>query len=355
MEKPIVSLALAAAFLVSCLFLFGQTRRIDGFALLPNERSCYARLTQKNGPKRRVAFFGSSRMRADIDPNIFAKAGNLDPSAVINLGHSSSDLQFDELLVSQMRDHHPLDLIIVEVNIGSARLDAGQNLIHKDASFRNLATGRFGDLWIATANIEQMIQTMRSAGSLASAFDLTALVKRKLVLAGIITRHQLGEIRRPRISPFRADRDNACVAKNAATAIGQSGTPKQQAEKRTFQELYSEQNSGEANFDVPDFLRLPAKATDRKTIRTLVNFAKSRSIRIAFVYLPIAFIPLPNAEFATQFEHEFGAPIYLPPRNLLKPVYETGFFDSAHMNFEGSRILTSWLAARLLADKAMPS
>ncbi len=357
LKKSAVALGLGTSFLLSIVFLMVQVGPMSGFDLLPDERDCYLALTRSASIPRSTLFAGSSRMRADVDPDLVASAFGVETGKVLNLGHSSGDLQFDALLVSKLSKQHALTRVVVELNLGSAKLDAAQSVIHRDASFHPLASGTFGDLWIASASLSHMAEAVQSRSAAIAAFDWTLLLKRKLVLAGIMTRHQFGEVRHPRINPFRTDRSNICFAKAQSSAEGQDGTAIQKAQKRAFQTLYAPASQTKEAVDVPDFLIRPDRATDRSTVKALVALAKQRKFDLAFVYLPSAYVPLPPPSFEAQFKREFGAPVLIPDRAMLTPLYGPGYFDTAHMNIGGSRVLTRWLANRLApkrSDAAKP-
>jgi len=85
----------------------------------------------------------------------------------------------------------------------------------------------------------------------------------------------------------------------------------------------------------------------REAIRRMVAFADERDIPIYFVWFPRYLDPPVEQGFAERFERAFGAPLLIPPPDVLAALYEGGYSDPNHLYEPGREVYTRWLATQI--------
>ncbi len=85
----------------------------------------------------------------------------------------------------------------------------------------------------------------------------------------------------------------------------------------------------------------------RKAIREMIAFAAERDVPIYFVLIPRYLDPPVDEAFVRRFEAEFGAPLLIPPPDVLDAMYDGGYSDPNHMHGPGRDVYTAWLAEQI--------
>ena len=91
----------------------------------------------------------------------------------------------------------------------------------------------------------------------------------------------------------------------------------------------------------------PHEMHNTRYYEELVSLAQENNIKIVFYYVHQAYYKRLDPLFAQKFEDRFGAPLFIPPDDLvdrLEPLYA----DQTHMVAEGRKIYTDWLAQQVL-------
>lgn len=87
---------------------------------------------------------------------------------------------------------------------------------------------------------------------------------------------------------------------------------------------------------------------DRGFIHQLVELAESNGTRIAFYYVHESHYMRLNPEFSRIFQEEFGAPLLIPPDDIVDRLEASGYADPTHFNKFGRHMYSSWLAEEYL-------
>ena len=85
----------------------------------------------------------------------------------------------------------------------------------------------------------------------------------------------------------------------------------------------------------------------RATIDEAVAYAQARGLAIYFVLLPRYMEAPTSPRFQRYFERRFGAPLLVPPKEVLAELYDGGYSDPNHLRTRGRVVYTAWLAGEL--------
>jgi hypothetical protein len=87
--------------------------------------------------------------------------------------------------------------------------------------------------------------------------------------------------------------------------------------------------------------------TQREAIHRMVAFADDRNLPIYFVLIPRYLDPPIDEAFVRRFEAEYGAPLLIPPPEVLEAMYDGGYSDPNHLYRPGRDVYTAWLAEQI--------
>ena len=104
--------------------------------------------------------------------------------------------------------------------------------------------------------------------------------------------------------------------------------------------------SAEPSFD-PVALPADGRLADRRDqvwLDRILALARDRDIELALLFVPARAEPPPAAAWRAAFERRTGARWLVPPEPLRAGLDRDGYAGPAHLNGEGRRRLTAWLA-----------
>lgn len=87
--------------------------------------------------------------------------------------------------------------------------------------------------------------------------------------------------------------------------------------------------------------------TQRQAMRKMIAFAEARGLPIYFVMIPRYLDPPVDQAFVDRFEAEVGAPLLIPPPDVLEALYDGGYSDPNHLHEPGRDVYTAWLAEQI--------
>ncbi|MGD9601770.1 MAG: hypothetical protein AB7O21_02135 [Gammaproteobacteria bacterium] len=82
----------------------------------------------------------------------------------------------------------------------------------------------------------------------------------------------------------------------------------------------------------------------------LVSLASSRGVTLHFYYVHERHYSRLDPAFASAFQQTTGAPLLIPPDDLVDRLEADGYADPTHMNPHGRALYSAWLAKRLISE-----
>ena len=82
--------------------------------------------------------------------------------------------------------------------------------------------------------------------------------------------------------------------------------------------------------------------------RKIVDMARARDVRLILIHLPDLLTSPIDEPLRTSLQERIGAPVLVPPRELLEKLYQPGqYIDPAHLSLSGGSAYVDWLASEL--------
>ncbi len=85
----------------------------------------------------------------------------------------------------------------------------------------------------------------------------------------------------------------------------------------------------------------------RHTIREVVQFGEDHDLAVYFTLMPRYLDPPAADAYVERFEREFGAPLLVPPTEVLAEMYDGGYSDPNHLHKPGREVYSRWLGEQI--------
>lgn len=346
-------LVLAAAFLVAVGLAVASAMPFGRAAALPNSPGCFQRLYETRPEGVRVVLTGSSRIRRAVQPDVMTAALGWPAGSVVNLAHPTPSLPLDLALAGRLVPPRTgpgtgTDVMLFGLLPRSAGLTAAERDIDprvNEPYDLHLAAGTVKQIYILGAPVGDQLRLAlgASANPVTGAWDALRLMAERL-------RQFIPAALRGKAVPLAlrgtgagdgSDRGYDCFLArwDKPTPQAQTGTPA----ARALREAYETRFPGWSDPAPLGFLDEPEHALERHAIGRLTAMARARGAVPAFLYVPGTGVPV-APDLAQAFEARFGAPLLVPDPDLRARLEDGLYYDNAHLNTEGRRLFSVWLA-----------
>jgi hypothetical protein len=344
-----VRAVLALAFLASLGVLWVMTSPIGRSAGISNSQNCFQTLHHRTGKATpELLVIGSSRLRRGVDPDHLAEVLGFPPEHVINLAHPRTSLAYDYSVIRAQAEAHPVRHILFEFMVrGPKLIELEKALDPIPSPYLPLIENRADDLFLLGGRIRDQMRLLLTSDqpALAEGWEISRLLSERLarMMTLLATRQIFPKLTRPDPRMDTA-RHNICAARgwSEETDKQQNGTPAARALREAYRTTFPRQTlDGLAYFESPEFER------DRRVIEAVLDFARSRNIQIAFVYLPSIHVPVKGPALSARFKEIFSAPLLIPDPRTRSAMSNGGFYDNNHLNNKGRALFAEWLAREM--------
>lgn len=340
------------AFTLAGIFAIGLTLALSAssnyarHAFAWSQNPCYAPLLERAHGSAELVILGSSRLLVGLDPRTVAPGFGIGQDQAFNLAHNDRSYLVDRLLLDEVSAQRAPRIAIVEAYTPSDTLYAleRQPNHQQGASDVAMASGSIDRMAVALARYSDLAPSDPQS-ALLRLHERVSLAARKIdQFAGLVLSGRLA------LSYALAERRLPRTPENVCRPIAKSrGKGKDVGIRERYVAAFKPDHPGNWlswSRDRPEFLGSGRHSQERQNMAAMVRLAQSRGIKILFLYLPSKFIPPPEEAFTADFEKEIGAPLWVPPPDLLLQLQYDGFEDEGHLRSQGRRAVSSWLAAK---------
>lgn len=85
----------------------------------------------------------------------------------------------------------------------------------------------------------------------------------------------------------------------------------------------------------------------RHAIEEIVAFGAAHDLAVYFILMPRYLDPPADPRYVERFEETFGAPLLVPPTDVLAQMNDGGYSDPNHMHAPGREIYSRWLGEQI--------
>ncbi len=85
----------------------------------------------------------------------------------------------------------------------------------------------------------------------------------------------------------------------------------------------------------------------RETLKEIVAFGKEHQIAVYFVLMPRYLDPPTSPAYVQKFESIVGAPLLVPPKDVLRRLNDGGYSDPNHLYEPGRKLYSKWLGEQI--------
>lgn len=338
---------LSVILLVGLLLAGAADSEFARFSAFWNQNPCYAGLVNRSKREADTLILGSSRVLMGIDPIILSRNGAVF-GRVANLGHNERSYSVDRLLLQEMIESGGLKRVIIEAYVPSDRiyaLERGADCSGPACRQPHSLDKRLGSL-VPYSRVPDYAAGEGLHGLRAAALLTVNKIDHfsALVLSGRFVFQQTFARRRF----YRSDGE---VCRALRPGLWSRELPAAVGVRARYISAYRPENENDWLSWRPDptrFLDAPSTDADRAELRRIVGLARRGGVEITFVYLPTIYVPPPSTAFARQFREQIGAPLLVPPPQILLALQRGGFRDENHLSEQGRQIVSAWLSEQIV-------